>query len=184
MKILALLSGLFLLLSCNSTQQDPYQAIAMGPDVTIAEPEHPGKALMEQYCYACHNATTAEADRIGPPMIAIKKHYVGAETTKEEFTETMLDFLNDPTEAKAKMFGAVQRFGVMPKQVFPEDAIRQISDYVYDNEIEQPAWFEAHMKQQMGNGMGNCSENCSGNCQGMQQNKGKGMGKGMGRSRG
>ena len=149
MKTLAFLSALLLLMGCNSTPNEPYQAVLSPTMISVSEPEHPGKALMEQYCYACHDATTAEVDRIGPPMIAIKKHYITEGTTKEEFTTEMLAWLDEPTEANAKMFGAVQRFGVMPKQIYPEDAIRLISEYMYDYEIEQPVWFEAHMNQQM-----------------------------------
>ena len=69
----------------------------------------------------------------------------------------------------------------MPKQIYPEDAIRLISEYMYDYEIEQPVWFEAHMNQQMKKGMGNCTESCSGNCQGNHSMKGKGNGQGMGK---
>jgi len=183
MKLLALLTGLLLISSCNSTRNDPYQAVLSPTMISLSEPEHPGKALMIQYCYACHDATTAEEDRIGPPMIAIKKHYIAEGTTKEEFTSEMLAWLDKPTEANAKMYGAVQRFGVMPKQIFPEEAIRQISEYMYDYEIEQPAWFQTHMKQQMKKGMGNCSEGCSGNCQGNHSMKGKGNGQGMGKGK-
>ena len=97
---------------------------------------------MEQYCYACHNPTAPHDERLGPPMIAIKKHYISEEISKEEFTNDMLNWLSDPSEEKSKMPGAVRRFGVMPKQVFPEDVVRKISDYMYDHDIEQPEWFE------------------------------------------
>ncbi|WNH09787.1 hypothetical protein [Thalassobellus suaedae] len=45
------------------------------------------------------------------------------------------------------MFGAVRRFGVMQKLPYPDKVIEQIADYVYDNDIEKPVWFEEHYKQ-------------------------------------
>ena len=59
------------------------------------------------------------------------------------------------------MYSAVRRFGVMPKTPFPEATIQQIADYMFDNNIEQPEWFEAHFNEEMSKGKG----------------KGQGMGK-------
>jgi hypothetical protein len=206
MKILMLISGLLFMLSCNSNQNDSYLAVTAEVETTLLDPEHPGKALLEKNCYACHNATASQEDRIAPPMIAVKMHYLSEGTSKEEFTAALLAWTKEPSEDKAKMFGAVKRFGVMPYQSFPEETIRQISEYIYDYDIEEPEWFAEHhgggkgkgngqgMKKGKGMGNGNCGENCSGNCGGMHMQKGqnnrmrdgqgKGKGKGMGQSRG
>jgi cytochrome c553 len=109
--------------------------------------EPPGKKLMETYCYACHDASTPDDKRLAPPMIAIKKRYIFKETSKEEFVADMQNWIENPNEKDAKMFGAVRRFGVMVKMPYPEDAIKQIADYIYDNDIEQPDWFEDHYNQ-------------------------------------
>lgn len=111
---------------------------------------HPGKKLMETYCYACHDATTNEDSRLAPPMIAIKRRYIFKDTSKEEFIKDMQNWVKNPTEKNAKMFGAVRRFGVMQKLPYPEKDIEQIADYIYDYDIEQPEWFEAHYKQRGG----------------------------------
>lgn len=108
---------------------------------------HPGKKLMETYCYTCHNPTTEHDKRIAPPMIAIKNHYISSNTSKEDFVNSMLKWIKDPNEKDAKMFGAVRRFGVMPKQVFNEEDIKLIAEYMFDNDIEQPEWFEEHEKE-------------------------------------
>lgn len=112
---------------------------------------HAGKKLMETYCYACHDAKTSEDKRLAPPMIAIKKHYIFKDTSKEEFITDMQNWIKNPTEKEAKMFGAVRRFGVMQKLPYPDDVIEQIADYIYDYEIEQPEWFEEHYNQRGGN---------------------------------
>ncbi|WP_435414233.1 Tll0287-like domain-containing protein [Polaribacter aestuariivivens] len=112
-----------------------------------------GKKLMESKCYVCHNPSTSQKDRIAPPMIAIKKHYISKNTTKEEFTNAMQSWIKNPTKENAKMFGAVKRFGVMPKQHFSEETIKQISEYMFDNEIEKPEWFESHYNKERGKGI-------------------------------
>jgi len=45
------------------------------------------------------------------------------------------------------MFGSVRRFEVMQKLPYPEETIGQIADYIYDNDIEQPDWFQEHYEQ-------------------------------------
>tara|TARA_R110002111_G_scaffold251556_1_gene316003 strand:- start:6231 stop:7253 length:1023 start_codon:yes stop_codon:yes gene_type:complete len=156
------------LVSCNSSnkKKDAYSSV----DKSSAATEHPGKKLMEANCYVCHNPTATEADRIGPPMIAIKKHYINSETSKEDFIVSMQAWIKNPNAEDAKMYGAVKRFGVMPKQAFAEKTIKQIADYMYDFEIEQPEWFEDHFNKERGKGMGN--------------GNGKGMGNGQGKKHG
>ena len=64
--------------------------------------------------------------------------------TKEEFVKAISHFVENPSEENAKMYGAIKNFGVMPKQVFPENAVAQIADFMYDYQIEEPTWFKAH----------------------------------------
>jgi hypothetical protein len=56
--------------------------------------------------------------------------------TKEQFTNDIQNWINNPTKDTAKMHGAVKCFGVMPKQIFPEETIKQISEYMFDYDIE------------------------------------------------
>lgn len=136
--------------------KEPYLAIK-----NTTKQEHPGKKLMETNCYVCHSPTASIDDRIGPPMIAIKKHYLTEGISKEQFIEDIQNWIKNPNEEDAKMYGAVKKFGVMPKTPYPEETINQIADYMFDNDIEEPEWFEAHYNEERGMGMG----------------KGKGMGK-------
>ena len=140
-----------LIFSCNDTEKE---TAYVSMKALETESTHPGKKLMETNCYACHNPTASHDDRLGPPMIAIKKHYINEGVTKEEFISAIQNWIKNPTEDSAKMNGAVRRFGIMPKQVFPEETIEQISDYIYDNEIEQPEWFEEHFKSGKGKNRG------------------------------
>ncbi|TBN00405.1 DUF3365 domain-containing protein [Hyunsoonleella flava] len=153
----------FLIFSCNDTKKKGYATYDIQKDIS----QHPGKKLMETNCYICHNPTASHDNRIAPPMIAIKKHYITDTTNKSEFIDAMQTWIKNPNAEDAKMFGAVYRFGVMPKTPYPEETITQIADYMFDHDIEQPEWFEDHFNKeremQHGKGTGN----------------GMGMGKGM-----
>ncbi|WP_458627022.1 c-type heme family protein [Winogradskyella sp. PC D3.3] len=151
--------------SCNSNKPETSAYGKVDKPTLISE--HPGKKLMETNCYVCHNPTATQTDRIGPPMIAIKKHYINSETSKEDFIASMQAWIKNPNAEDAKMYGAVKRFGVMPKQAFAEKTIEQIADYMYDYNIEQPEWFEEHFNQESGKGMG--MGNGQAKKQGMQQ---------------
>tara|TARA_R110002033_G_scaffold23560_2_gene55580 strand:+ start:421 stop:1449 length:1029 start_codon:yes stop_codon:yes gene_type:complete len=169
--ILGIIVLLVFLVSCNSGKKDkdPYSNAI---DKT-ASVKHPGKKLMETNCYICHSPTATQSNRIGPPMIAIKKHYMDSETTKEEFVSAMQTWIKNPNKEDAKMFGAVKRFGVMPKQAFPEKTIEQIADYMYDFEIEQPEWFEDHFNEERENGNGRGMGKGKGNGHSMRNEQNK-----------
>lgn len=170
MKILLSLVVLAILTSCNEKHNTAYEAtneIAM----ISSDPEHPGKALMEKNCYACHNPTTAHEDRIAPPMFAIKKHYLRNDISKEQFTKNILDWTAQPSAEKAKMPGAVDKFGVMPYQKFDPSEIELIAAYLFEYELTQPSCCQNNLNarsQTMGDGPG----------------KGHGMRKGMKQGKG
>ncbi|UOB17260.1 Tll0287-like domain-containing protein [Abyssalbus ytuae] len=136
-------------LSCKENKKDEY--IKKRDIETAYEKQvHEGKKLMETYCYACHNPVTEEKNRIAPPMEAIKRHYITAKTDKDQFISEMLSWIKNPIEENSKMPGAVARFGVMPATPYPDNVIRQIADYMYDNDIQKPDWFEEHYNQERG----------------------------------
>jgi len=156
MKFLATLFLLSFFTACNTNTQKEYMAITENTENNETEinQEHPGKKLMENNCYVCHNPKTAEENMIAPPMIAVKMHYVSGDTSKEDFIDAMVEWSKKPSEEKSKMPGAVKKFGLMPYQFFPEETIVQIADYMFDNEIEEPEWFDAHYNQMQGNRAG------------------------------
>lgn len=154
MKIVATLFLVLLFSACNTNTRSDYFAMAENteyPEIELIQ-EHPGKQLMENNCYACHNPKASEESMIAPPFVAIKMHYIAAETAKEAFVNAMVEWSKNPSEEKSKMPGAVKKFGLMPYQFFPEQTIRQIADYLFENNIEEPVWFEEHYKKMHGNG--------------------------------
>ncbi len=152
--ILSLLS--LFLLSCNEKKSDE-----KSKEVTILETtknKEPSEAyiLLRNNCYACHSVTAkSHDDIIAPPMVAIKRRYKVSYKTKEEFVEALTSWVLDPIEENALMRGAVSQFKVMPKQPFNKSDILKISEYIFENEVEKPAWFESHFEEEHPDGMGN-----------------------------
>jgi len=150
MKQIILLAVIFLVLGCKENSKTvPIEKST--DELTQIAQDHPGKKILETECYLCHTPKASEESMIAPPMIAIKKHYISENTTKEEFTEALIRWVNDP-ETESKMPSAHKRFGPMPYIPYPDDAIAQIAEYLYDYEIEKPDWFDAHFQEQHGNG--------------------------------
>jgi cytochrome c553 len=139
------------LLSC----QNKNELLEIQKDLTQAEAEHAQK-LMQTHCYICHSPTASETQgRIAPPMVAIKARYLMDNKTKEEFVSNIEQFVENPTEDKALMYGAIKKHGLMPKQAFPEGSIEKIAAFMYDYQIEEPEWFKTHLE---GNGNKNWTQ--------------------------
>ncbi len=109
-----------------------------------------GQKNFESLCLACHNATATKNDRIAPPMVAITEHYISDETSLDEFIQQVTDYVNDPTEEKSKMPGAVRKFGLMPKMGYSSEQLNSVATYLFHNHttLERPVGFKAHRKQQ------------------------------------
>jgi len=152
MRLLTLLLAFTVFFSCKDTNRPTYSKKNVATAKNIQQ--HEGRKLMENKCYVCHSPSASHDDRIAPPMVAIKKHYISSKTTKEEFIKSVQNFVKNPTKEAAKMRGAVKRFGVMPKQAFAADDIKKIADYIFENAIEEPEWFESHFNEERGKGKG------------------------------
>ncbi|MCB0456733.1 MAG: DUF3365 domain-containing protein [Flavobacteriaceae bacterium] len=153
MKYFAYLLFLPFLISCNNGDKKEYSD-SINEVNTSLQNTHPGKKLMETYCYVCHSPTATMESRVAPPMIAVKKHYISENTTKEMFLTAFKAWMKEPSEEKVKMPGAVKKFGLMPYQPYTEEVIDKIGEYIYDFDIEQPDWFNDHFNQEHGKGNG------------------------------
>lgn len=112
-----------------------------------------GYVLMKNNCYACHNPkATSHDDIIAPPFRAVKMHYTRSYDTKEEFVNAIVDWVQNPTKETALMRGAVNRFNLMPKMPLATKDLQKIASYMYDNDVDQPAWMDKHMDEEHGKG--------------------------------
>ncbi|MDP2161669.1 MAG: DUF3365 domain-containing protein [Flavobacterium sp.] len=153
MKKIIILFVVFFFFSC----QKKAGLLEIPKDLTQSEAEE-AQQLMATHCYICHSPTASESEgRIAPPMVAIKARYLMDITTKEEFVSHITQFVENPTEENAIMYGAVDRFNVMPKQVFPDGVVEKIASFMYDYQIEEPSWFKEHWETS-GNGQGRKKE--------------------------
>lgn len=150
MKKSLILLVLITLISCNSKKEKKVEYSSKMEATSEVESSHPGKKILENKCFVCHNPSAKHTERIAPPMIAVKAHYIDAETTKEQFVNEFVAFAKKPSKQKAKMFGAVRKFGVMPYQPFKEEELKLIAQYVYDSKIEEPSWFKEHWEEKKG----------------------------------
>lgn len=132
------------LMGCTSQTKTSYSEIDkyLG-DLALSVPQnHLGKQLMENNCYLCHNPRTPEESIIAPPMLVVKNSYLADGISKEEFVENMVSWIKNPSKETSKMPEAIDEFGMMPYQFYPEASLRKIAAYIFDNEIEKPEWFE------------------------------------------
>ncbi len=145
MKKIAFLLIASSILSCNQNKKADSQNTTQN---SLSEADIlSGKVLMEANCYVCHSPSAPEKEgRIAPPMIGIKMHYTEDSETRDQFINEIVAFTENPTKQAAKLHGAVERFGVMPKQQFPADVVQKIAAFMYDYEIEEPTWFKEHIK--------------------------------------
>lgn len=156
LKFLVLASISMLLFSCKQNKEvDQLKEITIA-DVNKDQLNHEGYNLLRNNCYACHSITAkSHEDIIAPPMEAIKRRYKILYKTKAEFVEALTNWAINPKEENALMRGAINQFKVMPKQPFDKNDIIKIAEYIYDNKLEKPAWFESRFNDEHPNGMGN-----------------------------
>lgn len=134
--------GIAAFMACSNTTNNTEQLA----DNQEQEAVHEGEILLKKNCYVCHHPTR-ETGRIAPPMQYVKEHYIKEGTSEEEFTKAFISFIKHPTKESAKMPGAIANFGLMPQQAFPEETLKKIADYIYNNDIEGPGDFKEHKKK-------------------------------------
>lgn len=140
------LSFFYLLLtvfSCGRTEDQSWRKTSLVNEF----PQAVGAQL--QYCHSCHApASLSHDDIIAPPLLAVKRRYLVSYPEKQAFVKAVSSFALAPEENAALMRGAVRRFGVMPKAPFTEAQLRAVAEYIYENELPQPDWFDEHFQQE------------------------------------
>ncbi len=84
-KFVILFVAALLSLNCRDTPKTKIEPINDNAvtEETQLQKTHPGKLVMEQECYICHNPRASQESMIAPPMIAVKllhrrEHHQGA----------------------------------------------------------------------------------------------------------
>jgi mono/diheme cytochrome c family protein len=142
---------LFLMLGQQACAPDGQQMATIGQltaDIQAAEQVSNGYELFKNNCYACHNPAAPSHDALlAPPFAGIKMHYTQAYPDKQDFIDKMSAFVANPTEEAALMKGPIRRFGLMPTPNVTPEQVRAIVTFIYENKVEEPAWFAAHEEE-------------------------------------
>lgn len=109
-----------------------------------------GQELLKANCLSCHTPDGKRGQRIAPPMIAVKRHYKTGEVRFEEFADQITQFVQNPSEGKSNMHGALRNFGLMPALPLADSQLYAISAFIYYSELEKPDWFEKHYQEEHG----------------------------------
>ena len=126
--------------SCSSAASDS-SAVALNADELIE-----ARALFQTHCYACHTPDGSHEDRVAPPMVAIKKHYLSENTSQAQVVADISNFVLNPSADISKMPGALRKHGMMVPLKVPEKDLRKIATFIYQQEIAAPEWFEEHQQ--------------------------------------
>jgi len=113
------------------------------------EPSDPA-TLLNTNCLACHGSNESMDSRLAPPIVAVKDHYLAQFSTKESFVDAIVQWVKKPSEDRAQMKGAVRRFGLMPMLPLSEADLKLIAEFIYDEELDQPGWYEEHYEKEHG----------------------------------
>lgn len=117
------LSGIFVLtlLSVNS--------FALSPEATEGKSLYPA-------CHVCHNPEMEKP--LAPPMWGVQRRYKKNSLDKEDFINSMTSFVKEPTLEKAIHDEALRQLGLMPALPMPEDLLKKISTYIFEEQFLPP----------------------------------------------
>ena len=163
--LLMLMLILPVLMSCNGSQQEKGLKSAENYTSTTPKAEEKlvsnsrGYELMQQKCYICHIERpdpSMSGQMIAPPMLQVQEHYKPSFQDKEEFIDAMVSFIQNPSEEKTLMPGAVKKFNLMPKLIYDEQELRLIAETINTHDfgqISQMNMQNRNQKLQLNNGL-------------------------------
>jgi len=146
---LLIIALLFSLASCNTSQKENQQDPKSADPIETNESRYTevekntshdsrGYDLMTQKCFICHLAKpdpSKSAQMIAPPMVQVQEHYKPTYPEKEEFINAMVSFIQNPSQEKTLMPGAVKKFNLMPKLLYEDSELRLIAETLYEHDF-------------------------------------------------
>lgn len=109
-----------------------------------------GGKLFVKNCGACHAQSDSADNRIAPPIVAVKDHYLSTHADKQEFVSALVNWVTNPSNDRALMPGAIRRFGLMPALALSTEDLTAIAEFVYDEDIDKPDWYKKHYEAEHG----------------------------------
>ncbi|NNE29971.1 MAG: DUF3365 domain-containing protein [Saprospiraceae bacterium] len=143
---ITIISLVLIFSNCGDSSQDKELPTHITPAVMSK-----GLSLLQQNCFTCHSPDANLENRLAPPMVAVKEHYMGKKITEEAFIESIMKFMKDPKEEDTKMPGAIKKFSLMPKMAFPDEQLKTMATYLYYANMEKPDWYAEHRDEERKN---------------------------------
>lgn len=152
-KTILALSVVLALASCNqnSTEENVNEVSSNETQIEVEDKKDDlskGFQLLESGCFSCHSPNPNSETKIAPSLVDIKSNYLHEGMSKEEFSNSFVEFAIDPNEEKVKIVGAVEQFGLMPKFNFSKEQLSEMASYIYHTELEAPGWFEKYFEEE------------------------------------
>jgi len=139
MKKTILISALALtaFISCDTKKEKKTVEYTKTTETVAITPKisEKGYALLKQNCFVCHMEKPDPSKRgqmIAPPMLRVQEHYKPSYPKKEEFVKAIKTWVNNPTEDKVMMPGAVRKFNLMPKLAVADADLQLIAETLYN----------------------------------------------------
>jgi len=132
-----LVIGLFTFVSCNSNKKETaIKSNEIKKEVLkkTDTQNNKGYELMKTNCFVCHMEKPDPSKRgqmIAPPMLRVQEHYKPSYPDKDEFVKAIKAWVNNPTEDKVMMPGAVRKFNLMPKIAIADKDLQLIAETLY-----------------------------------------------------
>ncbi|UKN03122.1 DUF3365 domain-containing protein [Paracrocinitomix mangrovi] len=103
--------------------------------------DYNGFQLMETSCFSCHSPNAGNEAIAAPNMANVKQHYLDKYPNEEEFVEAIVAFISEPSEEKALMSDAIEKFGVMPNMGLNKAQNTAVAQYLFSSSIQDSNWF-------------------------------------------
>jgi cytochrome c len=94
-----------------------------------------GKAAYTALCSACHKLMPPPT--IAPPMFGVKRNVMRVYPQRDDFVNHVVTYVHKPDAAKSLMPHAVERFKLMPTLPYPEEKVRAVAEFLFDNDLSQ-----------------------------------------------
>lgn len=101
-----------------------------------------GFKLLESNCFSCHSANSSQESGVAPSMKKVKLAYLENNITLEQFSNSLINAVQNPSVENSKMPDAIQQFGLMPKMNFTKAQLNDIATYLYNTNIEKENWYD------------------------------------------
>jgi mono/diheme cytochrome c family protein len=109
-----------------------------------------GASLYSQNCLSCHGGGKAMGERIAPPIVAVKNHYIKEHPEKDAFVNAIVQWVQNPSKDHTLMPGAVRKFNLMPALPFSNADLAAIAAFIFEESMEKPDWYDKHYEAEHG----------------------------------